>query len=228
MIVRIRELINDINHREKEKRKSDLRVLQSQINPHFLHNTLNTIKFLAVLQGADNIKSVSESLSTLLHINMDERNLISVEEELEYIRSYLNIQKFKYSNKFNASFHIEEEIKTCMVLKLLLQPIIENALEYGIGPLPTQGDILIKIYKDGQALKLRVQDNGPGMDQELIAKLLDNSIQTKGIGIRNTISRIKLNFGDDFGIFILSEPYLYTIVEISVPLIIGEEVENHV
>jgi two-component system sensor histidine kinase YesM len=156
---------------------------------------------------------------------MDERNFISVEEELEYIRNYLNIQKYKYSNKFRASFHIEEDVKDYMVLKLLLQPLVENALEYGIGPLTTQGDISIRIYQEGQTLKMRVQDNGPGMDPRLIAGIQE--AQSKGIGIRNTISRIKLHFGDEYGIYFLSEPYLYTIVEISVPLISKEEVDEY-
>ncbi len=227
MIIRIKELVESIKQKEKDKRKADINALQAQINPHFLYNTLNTIQFLSVLQGIENIKNVSESLSTLLHINLEERTYICIEEEIQYIKSYLSIQKYKYSNKFTSNFIIDEGVGKLMLPKLLIQPIVENSLIHGIAPMKGQGAILIKVYRENNFLRLRVQDNGIGLSEEKVKKLLDNEVLTNSIGIHNVISRIKMNFGDDYGISIWSQENMYTIVEISVPAITEEEVEKY-
>lgn len=229
MIIKIKELINKVKTNEEEKRKGEIKVLQAQINPHFLYNTLNTIKFLAVLQGADNIKKVSESLSILLHLNMEDRNFITVEEEVQYINSYLHIQKYKYSGKFVPIISVADDVKDYMVLKLLLQPIVENSIMHGISSLvEQQGIISIKIFKEENFLKLKVQDNGIGLSDSTIKNIFNNKIHPTGIGINNVISRIKLHFGDVYGVSILSEQNLFTIVEVSLPLITKDEVEKYV
>ena len=115
-----------------------------------------------------------------------------------------------------------------MVLKLLLQPIVENALNHGINYIRNQGVILIKVYAENKILKIRIQDNGVGMNEATISKIINNKINSKSIGLSNVISRIKLNFGDTYGLYISSEPYVCTIVEISIPLISLEEVKGYV
>lgn len=228
MLIRIKELINEIQKSESEKRVSELRALQSQINPHFLYNTLNTIKYLSVLQGVDNIKMVSEALSRLMHINMDVRSFITIEEENQYLRCYLNIQEYRYTNNFSYTFIIEDDVKNYMIPKLLLQPIVENCLIHGITPLKSQGVISVKIYQDHNTLKLRIQDNGIGIDEETIEKLLNSKIQSDRIGLHNVISRIKMYFGSKYGLSIYSQQNIYTIVELSIPLITKEDVQKYV
>lgn len=228
MLFRIKELIEDIKKTEKEKRKAETRALQSQINPHFLYNTLNTIKFLSTLHGIESIKKVSESLSLLMHVNMDARLFISVGEEVQYIKSYLEIQEFKYGNKMAYNIIAEDGVENYMTLKLLLQPLIENSLIHGISGVEGKGVVNIKIYLDDSKLKLRVQDNGSGIDSNTISKILNGNIQSGSIGLYNTISRIKLYFGEPYGLEILSQPGIFTVIEITVPLVTEDEVKNYV
>lgn len=228
MVLRIDNLVQDIRINEREKRRAEVKILQAQINPHFLYNTLNTIKFLAIMQHVDNIRDVSEALTVLLHVNMDKRVFISIREEVEYIKCYFNIQEYKYSNKFKYELHIEEDVYQLNVLKLILQPIVENSLKHGIQPSSRQGVIVIKIYKEVDFLKMKVQDNGVGMDEKLISNILDNKVQSESIGITNVISRIKLNFGDNYGMQIYSQKHLFTTVEITLPIISDEEMDQYV
>lgn len=228
MVVRIKDLIRDIKKSEKDKRKSEIKALQAQINPHFLYNTLNTISYLAEIQGTANIKKISESLSILMHINMQEESFITIADELKYIESYLNIQNYKYGNKFTTDFTVEESTKSCMILKLLLQPIIENAIIHGVAPQKKRGIITLKIFRDNNNLIIRIRDNGIGICDNRIEKILDSKVESDSIGIRNVISRIKLHFGEQYGVSISSEPNVYTVVEITIPAISSDEVEKYV
>lgn len=227
MVFRIKELMEDTKRTEEGKRRAEIRALQAQINPHFLHNSLNTIKFLAAYQGADNIQKVTDSLSKLMYVTMRDNPFISVSEELDYLQSYMNIQEFKYSNKFIYTVSIEGSMLNCIIPKLLLQPLLENALFHGIGPMKGQGLITLKGFKDGNVLVFRIQDNGIGMDKAKVDQLNDGTgSEGSSLGIRNVNSRIKMTFGNEFGVSIISEPKLYTIVEITMPAIEkGEEVQ---
>ncbi len=228
MVGRIKQLIEEIKVTEREKRKSEIIALQLQINPHFLYNTLNTIKIMSGFQGAENIKQVTESLSNLLYISLEKRSFIEVEEEMNYLKCYLNIQEYKYSNKFSWDMYVEAGIEKYMLPKLTLQPLVENALLHGIGPLDTQGVLSIKIYREAQYLTMRVQDNGKGISRDLIQSILNNKAGKVGIGIHNVISRMKLYFGDNCRFSISSEENMFSIFEISIPLIKIDEVENYV
>lgn len=226
MLDRMKNLIENNKEIEKEKVSAEIKFLQSQINPHFLYNTLNTIKFISALHGVENIIKISESLSKLLHLNMDGRVFISVGEEVEYIKSYLSIQEFKYNNLV-YNIILEENVVELMTLKLLLQPIVENSLIHGINAKEGQSIINIKIYRDSETLKMRIQDNGCGMSTETISNILENRIHSKGIGLSNVISRIKLYFGDNYGLNIISQPDLFTVMEIALPAISKDEVKNY-
>ncbi|XID94077.1 sensor histidine kinase [Paenibacillaceae bacterium WGS1546] len=232
---RIRNLVAEVRTTERERGKAELRALQAQINPHFLHNTLNTIKFLSLLQGADNIKLVAESLSTLMHGQMDARPFVSVDEEVRYLESYLSIQKYRYNDKFQAVFHVEDGVGQLMTPKMLLQPIVENALLHGIAPLKTQGAVQIKIYAADGRLVMRVQDNGvgmaPGRLEELLADGSGKSSAADGtknsIGLRNVQARIKGIFGESFGLIAWSEEHRFTAVQIEIPALTEEEAKPY-
>lgn len=228
MTRRIRHLIAEVRSTERERSRAEIRALQAQINPHFLHNTLNTIKFLSMLQGADNIKLVAESLSSLMYAQMDGRPFVSVDEEMESLKSYFSIQKFRYSDKFAVHFSLEEGVGKLMIPKMLLQPIVENALLHGIAPLRTQGTIQIKLFTSEAQLTIRVQDNGVGMTPDQLAALDDAPRGAEHVGLANVRSRIRTLFGEPYGLSVWSEAQRFTTVELAVPILTEEEALNYV
>jgi sensor histidine kinase YesM len=225
MLLRIEGLIGNIKKTEKEKRKSEIKMLQSQINPHFLYNTLNTIKILASMQGISNIQTVCNALSNILHLNLDIRKFISVSEEMEYLTNYLQIQEYRYAGKVTYHFSVDENVKDCLIPKLLIQPIVENALQHGIAPLEYTGRLQIIAYQEEHNLKIIVKDNGKSFDETLIANHHYCGTESNHIGLSNIYTRLKLLFGNESDLLIFSESGLYTIIEVTLPIIRdGEEV----
>lgn len=229
MVKEIKSLMENIKINEKHKRIAEIKTLQAQINPHFLSNTLNTVKWLANAQKADNIETLVSSLINLLHVSMGKGgDYISIREEIEYIKSYIQIQEFRYFDKFEVIFSIEEDILDYKILKFILQPIIENSIIHGIGPMDEKGLISVRAYKYDEELIFSVTDNGTGICDDKVEHILKSSGSSStfsGIGIYNVNERIKLNFGEQYGLNIQSVEGLYTTVEIRLP-IIKEKVEN--
>lgn len=229
MMQEIRGLMQQLKIRERQKRSVELQALQAQISPHFLYNTLNTIRYLAKLQNVHNIEEVTVSLIELLRISIGNgEQLIPIGDEIEHVKSYLNIQKYKYTDKFSVTFSVEEQVCEYKTLKLILQPIVENALIHGIEPLCQNGMISIKVYREVTTVKFIVTDNGIGMTEgEILAALKSHSnsdrLRFSSIGISNVDERIKLHFGEEFGVKIYSQLGMYTTVEISIPLITKSE-----
>ncbi|WP_274651160.1 cache domain-containing sensor histidine kinase [Paenibacillus humicola] len=222
------DLIEEVKQKEKLKRLAELKTLQAQINPHFLSNSLNTVRWLAQIQKADNISGLISSLIHLLHGCMGKGSaLISIRDEIEYVKDYLNIMDYRYYGKFKVHYEIEDEILDARILKFILQPIVENCLLHGLEPAGGQGLIVIKGYRAGDDLTITVTDNGVGMDDVLIDALQTGASGhhrsgLSGIGIRNVDERIKLYFGNQYGVSIQSVPGLYTAVEISIPIVSEE------
>ena len=225
MLDNIKKLMESVKKEETQKRNAELKALQSQINPHFLSNTLNTVKWLADIQNAENIKSLTSSLIDLLHLSMSNRDdYITIEQELEYLKSYINIQEYRYFNKFTVDFEIEEDILEKKILRFLLQPVVENALIHGIEPMDGQGLIVVKGYREENNLIITITDNGVGICEEKLNQILNqkgnmSSSRFNGMGIANVNERIKMSFGEDYGLKIQSIPGLYTSVEIILPII---------
>ncbi|NLC54245.1 MAG: sensor histidine kinase, partial [Firmicutes bacterium] len=224
MVKEIKHLMKDIKQKESQKRKAELMALQAQINPHFLSNLLNTARLLADAQNAGNVASLLGSVINLLHASMGkDEELITVSKELDYLRNYLNIQEYRYYQKFQVTFALEEEILDCKIPKFLLQPILENAIIHGIGPKRGQGQIEIKGYLYEDKLNFSITDDGVGMSEETIDKILESknasSDRFSGIGIKNVQERIKLFFGDKYGLCLESRPHHFTTVEMSLPII---------
>lgn len=224
MITRIKQLIEDNQLQASQKREAELTALQAQIRPHFLYNTLNTIKYLANIRQAGNIAEVTGSLIDLLRgVLGNTREFVKLEEELDYVRSYMTIQTYKYLNQFTYSIQAEPDILQCAILKLLLQPIVENALLHGIGHMQQGGVVSIRAYRSDGYMKLDVRDNGIGMTQEQIDAVMRHRAPAEGkgfsgLGIRNIHERIRLVYGEGYGIEIFSQPSLYTSVEITLPI----------
>lgn len=224
MVKEIKFLMKDIKRKESQKRKAELMALQAQINPHFLSNVLNTARLLADAQNAENVASLLSSVINLLHASMGkDEELITVRKELDYLRNYLNIQEYRYYQKFQVTFALEEAVLDCKLPKFLLQPILENAIIHGIGPKKGQGQIEIKGYLYEDKLNFTITDDGVGMSEETINKILmaknDSSDRFSGIGIKNVQERIKLFFGEKYGLGLVSLPNHFTTVEINLPII---------
>ncbi|HBF38206.1 MAG TPA: two-component sensor histidine kinase [Firmicutes bacterium] len=224
MIVEINKLLEDIKHKETQKRNAELKALQAQINPHFLSNVLNTAKMLASAQKAENLESLLSSLIQLLHISMGkEEEFITVSKEIEYLKNYLNILEFRYYHKYQVSFEIETEINENKLPKFLLQPILENSIIHGIGPKKGEGAIVVKGFRYEKNMIFTITDDGIGMTPDILHKVFQehdiSEDHFSGIGIRNVQERIQLYFGEEYGLRIDSSSNHYTIVEITLPII---------
>ena len=222
MVEQLRELTDDIVREQEEKRKSELDALQSQINPHFLYNTLDSIMWMIESERYEEAISMVHALGKLFRISLSKgKNIITVGDELLHARSYLDIQKYRYKNKFTSYFDVEEGIEKYKTIKLIIQPLIENAIYYGMEYMDGEGEIYIRAYTRGNDLFMEVQDNGPGMPREQVEKLLLENTETRskgsGIGLRNVHQRIQLYFGWDYGLEIVSEPDEGTTVRIHLP-----------
>ncbi|MDF2959552.1 MAG: sensor histidine kinase [Paenibacillus sp.] len=224
MMDRIQELLTEVKTRERQRREAEYRALQAQIKPHFLYNTLNIIKYLAHIQHARNIEEVSGSLIEMLRYTIDpKREMIAIREELEQVHSYIRIQKYKLLERVEVTVHTEEEVLDCLIPKLILQPIVENALNHGLSETDREGTVTVRIYEDGAGcIKMNVTDNGTGIPEERMKTILSDEDgmehETRsGIGLRNIKERIRHTFGDSYGMSIYSQPNVFTTVEITVP-----------
>lgn len=226
MAVEIQRLIDERIENEKAKKDLELRMLQNQINPHFLYNTLNSIKWMAMIQGAVGIVEMVNSLAVLLrNVAAGTDELITVEQEIEIVKEYCKIQQYRYGKLFDISYHFEDpSLKECKIIKFTLQPIVENSIFHGIEPKGTKGNIEIRVTKSsGDTLMISVKDDGVGMSREQIKKLMEGRYIEKkrfnNIGIKNVDERIKLIFGQPYGLKINSVLGEYTEVIITLPLI---------
>lgn len=219
MVVQIQELMEKVRNEEITLRKTELKALQAQINPHFLYNTLDAIGWLCEEGRNKDAVEMVNALARLFRISISKgHELIPIEKEVEHARSYLMIQNFRYKNQFVYSFDIEEECLSYLCNKITLQPIIENAIYHGINRMVDEGRIDIKIFREGEAIVFTVADNGVGMSREQCAGILkrEPGDQT-GIGIKNVNDRIKIYFGEEYGITIDSEEDEGTVVSIRMP-----------
>lgn len=216
MVVDVKNLIEQVRREQEEKAKYEidnlelkLELLQSQINPHFVHNTLNAIKYYADTAGAEHVKDMIESLNQLLRESMSlGTNYINIEEEIECVRSYLNIFKYRYDYNIELILNIQEDLKNNKIPKLILQPIVENSAYHGILPKGDNGQIKISIYSTLQEdIRIEVYDNGVGISEEKINSILNSNnnkklVKTKkgfnNIGLANIIDRLKLYYGNNY------------------------------
>lgn len=206
MIDRVSELINLVQEQEKNKRKAEIAILQAQINPHFLYNTMDTIQWMAQEHGAADVVDLVENLTSMLRIGLSRGNeFISVQMEAKHVESYLMIQKVRYEDKLNFSIQIDSDIMQLKVIKLILQPLVENAIYHGIKEKRGKGFIFITGKEEGGKIHFQVSDNGIGMKKEKleqIRQMLSGEKQNLeiGYGVFNVNDKIRLNFGDEYGL----------------------------
>ncbi|MCM3270847.1 cache domain-containing sensor histidine kinase [Paenibacillus elgii] len=217
MVVQLNGLITSMLDDEKKKKELELQILKAQINPHFLYNTLDSIRWLAAMQNAENIADMSSSLIRLLKYNISPSELVPLSEELNSIRNYINIQKYRYGDSFHLQLDIEAGTEEQKILKFILQPIVENAIFHGLSPGGGSGTIAIKTEIVHRDLTITVSDDGIGMD--VAARMASRKNKKEGgIGIENVDERIKLYFGRSYGLTIQSAVGSGTRVTFKLPL----------
>lgn len=222
MILKIRELIDQNTAEQREKRKSELNALQAQINPHFLYNTLDSIIWMAEGGNMKDVVLMTSSLAKLLRKSISNKNeMVTLEEEIEYTRSYLTIQKMRYVDKLEYEIDVEPAVMRMEIVKLIIQPLVENAIYHGIKY--KEGKGLIRItggFADDQVI-LKVSDNGVGMSEEELSHVFDERVtdtRKNGVGVLNVHRRIRLYYGGEYGLSFESEEGKGTCVSIHLPL----------
>lgn len=225
MAANIRNLLNQIIRDEQDKRRLELEVLQHQINPHFLYNTLNSLKMMAMIQKADGIKEMVVALGRLM-MNMAKNTSekITLADEIALLNDYVYIQNIRYKGKIKLEYHVENEamLQCCKIIRFTLQPIVENAIFHGIEPKKDAGRIGIQITESEDILGICIEDDGVGMTMDQIESVLQNVSGDKnrglsGIGIKNVDERIKLIYGLGFGLTIESVVGEFTRVYLKIP-----------
>lgn len=223
MIVKIKELMNQNVKEQELKRKSELKALQAQINPHFLYNTLDSIVWMAEGKKSEEVVIMTSSLAKLFRLSISKgEEIITINNETEHIRSYLTIQKMRYRDKLDFEIDVDREIMQYKTLKIMLQPLVENSIYHGIKNKTGTGIIRIKGQRIENRVLLQVIDNGVGMTPEKAEHILENSNETpkgSGVGVKNVNERIKLYFGDEYGIIFESEPEVGTTANVWLPVI---------
>ena len=218
---------------EQEKMDLEIKMLQAQINPHFLYNTLDSIKWIATMQHSTGIVRVVSSLSSLLK-NMAKgfNEKVTIRQELDFLDNYITIEKIRYIELFDVEISVEEpRLYDASIIKLTLQPLVENSIFSGIEPSGKPGLIQIRIFSRDQVLNIAIRDNGIGISEENIARMLTDTSRVakhymSGIGLPNVDRRIKLVYGPDYGLKIDSQVGVYTCVTVSLPLEFKETKEG--
>lgn len=217
------KLIKEVYEQKISSKNSELRLLQSQINPHFLYNSLDTAVWMIKLDDKDNAAQIIESLIQLFRLSLEKINeIITVREELENLNNYLTIQKIRYEEKLKVNINVEEDIMECKMLKLLLQPLVENSIYHGIGKNKRPGNINILGKKSGDLLKFVVEDNGVGIPEdrlENIRRIINSNEKDNDnfYALQNINKRVKLYYGEQYGITIESEENEWAIVTLVLP-----------
>ena len=225
-VKKVRDLIEQ-NRREQElKRKLELRSLQAQINPHFLYNTLDSIIWMIELGENDRAIDMTSSLAKFFRIGISRGSeTISFRTEIEYVQTYLEIQKQRYKDKLSYEITVAPELSSHQILKLLIQPLVENAIYHGIKNMEGPGLIRISGALDDHAIVIRISDNGVGMEREQLEALREGLIepnQANGVGVRNVQERIHVYFGLEYGVSFESAPGAGTVATVRIPVIAGD------
>ena len=222
MLDRLNELFATNLEKQNRLRLAELKSLYSQINPHFLYNTLDSIKWLAKLNGVDDIVLIVSQLGKLLKNSIrNQKESVQISEEIGLVGSYLSIQKIRYDDKFDVSIQVNEEIMDCYVPKFIIQPIVENAIIHGIEDKIGKAHLIIRGWRQDDKIIFQVEDDGVGISEEKLNNIKKSAhakaLDSDSVGIANVDKRIKLYYGQDYGLKIQSKKNVGTITRITMP-----------
>ena len=228
---RIAQLMDKVRSEETELRKTELKALQAQINPHFLYNTLDSIQWMCERGNTESASKMVGALAKLFRISISRgHELITIKDEMRHAENYLIIQSYRYRNQFTYTFDVDPEVEGYLCNKITVQPLIENAIYHGIDRLIDEGEINIsaRTADDNQNdIIITVEDNGVGMTDEQCRKILQKDrSDSGGIGVKNVNDRLKIYFGAGYGLTIKSEPDVGTKVMVRIPKITEEAAAN--
>ncbi|UQZ36394.1 sensor histidine kinase [Paenibacillus sp. PK3_47] len=226
MSAQISELIEQVQTEQGRKKEAEMQALMAQINPHFIYNSLESINSMAVLAGNRDISKMVVSLGRLLRISISQnQELIPLQMEFEHVRHYLDIQKFRFEDKFSYRIDLPDPLKHVMTQKLIVQPIVENALYHAIEQMEEHGNITISAHETGKDIIIIVKDNGPGFDLPTLMSLWNNEhsnpkkYSDSGVGLKNVHERLNIRFGNPYGILVCSSPGFGSTICIRIPRI---------
>ena len=230
---RVSGLIDQVKQEQKQKNMAEMRVLEAQIKPHFIFNTLESINALAIQNEGRKVSQMVYRLGNILRTSIQDKEEITIREELAYLRSYLEIQKFRFEDLFNFEIDVPDDILNNQILKLTLQPLVENCIQHGFDGITHTGWIRITAYDDAERIFIDVEDNGLGMSNEQLKKfqymqsdeqkallpIVDQTYNTerRGLGVRSVADRIRITYGLRYGLFICSAPSKGTIIRCIIP-----------
>ncbi len=222
MTSRIQELMKQNIYEQQQKRKSELKALQSQINPHFLYNTLDSIIWMAEGKKNEEVVVMTASLARLLRQSIsNEEEQVPIGQEVEYARSYLTIQKMRYKDKLEFQIQVDAQIMRVPIIKLVLQPLIENAIYHGLKYKEGKGLLIVRGYREGENAVLQIKDNGAGMDEQTLSHIFEKhkvNYRSNGVGVYNVQKRLQLYYGMDYGITYSSKQGEGTTASIVIPM----------
>ena len=222
MTSRIQELMKQNIYEQQQKRKSELKALQSQINPHFLYNTLDSIIWMAEGKKNEEVVVMTASLARLLRQSIsNEEEQVPIGQEVEYARSYLTIQKMRYKDKLEFQIQVDAQIMRVPIIKLVLQPLIENAIYHGLKYKEGKGLLIVRGYREGENAVLQIKDNGAGMDEQTLSHIFEKhkvNYRSNGVGVYNVQKRLQLYYGMDYGITYSSKQGEGTTAYIVIPM----------
>lgn len=225
LIRRINQQVEAIRRHEREKRKLGLKALQAQINPHFLYNSLNTIKMMGKMQEATPIADACDALICIMRTNMSKKTYHTFRAEMEYLHKYIAMKEYQSANPIKFICKVESGLRDSYILKMLIQPLVENSLKHGHIVNNPNGYIMVMVYSEKETVCVAVEDNGVGLSEKESREILATLEDSDGIGLFNISQRILLHYGDQYGVSITGEKGIYTRIMLRLPYLaeVGEE-----
>ncbi|CUO58368.1 Probable sensor-like histidine kinase YehU [[Eubacterium] contortum] len=227
MVEYIQDLILNQYENKIKRREIELKYMQSQMNPHFLYNTLDSIRWMAVMEGETEIAEQVEALSDIFrHALSGGKEVVTVEKEIEHLRNYILIQKNRFGDRLQVNIRVEDSVRDCEVMKLILQPLVENAIVHGLEDKMEGGTVEVSVQKEDNTLVYRVEDDGVGADEERINNYLKEKEEEHNVfALKNIDERIKIKYGEEYGLSFHSTIGAGTRVEVRLPFAAEKNVE---
>ncbi len=233
LVHRVAELLDEVTRQQERKKRAELQALQAQIKPHFLFNALESINILAVQNQGKKVSQMVARLGSMLRISIQQQERITVEQELRHLRSYLEIQKFRFEELFEFDIDVPAELLGCMMPKLTLQPLVENSIQHGFEGISYMGRIRVRACREAGSLAFYVEDNGLGIPAETLAAFAyerdtgqrhaesPETGERRGLGVCNVADRIRIEYGSRYGMFVCSASDHGTAIKLVMPLANG-------
>ena len=235
LVIRVSELLDEVKQEQRRKRRAEMMLLQAQIKPHFLFNALESINILAVQNEGRKVSKMVQRLANVFRISIQQKEEINIEQELEHLTSYLEIQKYRFEELFDYEIDVPEKLLSNPILKLTLQPLVENSIQHGFEGIEYMGRIHVRAREEGRNIAIYVEDNGIGMTNDRLARLTENGVtsleepeespetgERRGLGVGNVADRLRIHYGAGYGLLICSAPGQGTVIKCVIPKATGE------